>query len=496
MAVLLKRYALADFTGTAHWGAGDEPYMVTANPGAEVTTAAGDVPTQAIQWDWSGADDSPAGVGAFSTGAERNEKAIGGFSPGPDSVVGWDVWLNFDPITNTATPSSRWNFIFQHRGEEGTSPSPCPTVGLHGSDLYLNLNVVGQQRFYRLGPRSDGSWVHLELLYNWSEFATTGWVMAKFNGAAVLFDGVEKKYLITSRGDDAGATLRWGGGYRDPVVTGPVKYQMWGLCLTNGFAASAPPPTQPGTVPAVPDTDPATRLGVSSGSGSFQPSSADVKRASIFESKERQEVLFGRLLTRGRKTGSGTQGYRLVVFHVVDPADQSTWTLVGVTVDLAIAFDAAAAWSLFGRSGLPQLVLEKDQLYAVGPHTGPNEVVEYGVLVGGQLYGTQDLFSNGPLDPWAANGAATFTDTRGVEVYLGVRPIATPATVPGRSIGRERELATAMGIVADVLVPANEVRHREIGPVKSFRDTEPFHAPSGRRVRWNEVLKGFVIVDT
>lgn len=253
MSVLLARPSIGSFTGVGHYSVRSVPRDVRdVPPGVEG-------PQTSILWDWDGTSDSPAGPGAFSTGAERCEKAVGGGPYVEGGVYGWDVWLKFDPVTVNPRGAS-WNYLYQHRSN-GSKPSPCPALQVDGTDLMLRLNIVGygDQRF-KVGELREGQgYHHLEFLYRWSIRASVGWVAARFDGVETL----PKRFARTAYDTASGATVRWGN-YRDPNVSGPVRYWMWNARMIDAFGSAGAPPAEPRVVT---DTTPPTVLITSPAAG-------------------------------------------------------------------------------------------------------------------------------------------------------------------------------------------------------------------------------------
>lgn len=273
LTAVLERHTIGSFSGVAHFGADSVPTDVSFIPPAGATTGAGKRPTTSILWNWTGNSDSPAGAGAYSTGAERNEKAIGG-SYGEGGIYWLDFWVFFDPST-TNTNVVDWNYIMQHRSN-GSTPSPAPCIGILGNGLILRRNISGYGSTYdNIGDLDEGgSWHHYQVGYRWSVSASTGWVEVWRDDVNVL----PRKAVRTAFDTSSGATLRFGGGYRNPSITGPVKYWLWGLELhssrptSNGTVPPTPSPTTP-SVPAAPSISQGPSGSVTSQSATFAFSS-------------------------------------------------------------------------------------------------------------------------------------------------------------------------------------------------------------------------------
>ncbi len=245
---LIERYTIGSFTGVAHYGNDSVPRDDAFIPPSGVFTGSGKRPSTSILWNWTGNTDSP---GVNSTGAERNEKAVGGLSFGEGHVYWLDFWVYFDPSTTNPNVVD-WNYIMQHRSSGGTAPSPSPCIGILGNNLILRRNINGYGSAYDVIGALDegGGWHHYQVGYKWSVSASGGWVEAWRDGVNVL----PRKAVRTALDTSSGASLRFGGGYRTPSINGPVKYWLWGLEVHDARVASAPAPTP--MQPAPPSTPP------------------------------------------------------------------------------------------------------------------------------------------------------------------------------------------------------------------------------------------------
>lgn len=237
---LLTLGKYAQWTGTKHYS---NRVIVRDSDTVPYWAPAG---ATSVEWDWDGLTDTPAGAGAYSTGGERAECAVGA-PPGGYVEKGVYVW-KFDLMVapETVNPLDQdWNYIMQHRGNAGSPPIPSPALAIYGQQLYLRCNTGAGGGFFLIGDLDEGNWHSYEVGYCWSQYANVGWIEVRRDGVTVI----ARRSVKTSNGTSGGATVRFGAGYRDPTIDGRVHVYWHDLRLDDDFTEVTPPPPPDGGDP-------------------------------------------------------------------------------------------------------------------------------------------------------------------------------------------------------------------------------------------------------
>ncbi len=365
---VLVRHTIGSFSGVGHFGADSVPRDDSFIP-PNAVTASGKRPTTSILWNWTGNTDSPAGPGAFSTGAERNEKAIGGnYVEG--GVYWYDFWVYFDPSTTNPNVVD-WNYIMQHRSN-GATPSPSPNIGILGANLILRRNITGVGAGHDIIGSLDegGGWHHYQVGYRWSVSASVGWVEAWRDGVNVL----PRKSVRTAFDTSNGATVRFGGGYRTPSINGPVKYWLYGLETsttrsTGAGSAPLPPPPPPVNSPNPPSSDTVRTVGMTVAGTGRNVCGSNSKRASPVQLTERASVTDLVAYVDGKGPGSGAQAVRAILYR---DANGSPGARVAQSNGRQVSAGQPGAWVSFSFES--PLSLEPGR-YWIGLHSGASASV-------------------------------------------------------------------------------------------------------------------------
>lgn len=420
---------------------------------------------------------APSGTTTGGFAIEWAEK----FTSLPSNLATNFGWLLLGPEIHS-NDTAQATFMFEINGSQRRQ------VRMHDQRrLDCGPIVIGRWYYWRIEmkPYNTGSTSKLRV-YRAEEGQNASTLMGEITGGIAKSTGVG--YWKNAN-------------YRNAGLSGVSAFHQQGFnvfdglpadrALGSGSGGGTPEPSpeplpnpDPITIPAPPDAA-ANRLGVSAGSGLFQPSQANSKRVSIVVPSTRVNVTGIRVLRRGRNTGSGTQAETGVIYKVTDASADANWPLIGVTLPSTVTYNESPRWDLYERTGLPTLTLEAGQAYAFGTISDVNEVTEYGIGQTG-LRWALDSYTDGPSDPWRPSGSTGGSDSKSLDGYLVIEA-APAAPTQGELVG----FSTSTGTIAmrltdpNVAIPAEFVRFVEYGPALTFHRVKAQDTRDGRWLTWN-----------
>jgi hypothetical protein len=451
------------------------------------------------------------------TANERNDLQAGGITRGADR--GFEIGIKFTAFPSNLSSAIWWlipgpmevhgsglpQAVIQPEcrvsagvGAQGTgTPRQSSSLPAGEPRLFMDANSGSNtKRFYDMGPAVLNGWTYLRCHFRLST-GGDGYIR-------IYRDGDTSPRVSISGQTTAGSGDYYKlPNYSNAGLSGPRTFRWcgareWNGLMPNRFTGDIPPPPPPPpasepnpTLPAAPHPE-EQRFGTV-GTSQWLASQAGSKRGSTFVVPQRVLARGLVLPTKGGGSGfSGQQGHVLALYSVVDPNDPWQDVLVagGVTPEVLTAFSADAAYKI---GAFPSAFELPVGTYRGASFSGPNECAMWGITPGGGslAWAYQTTGYPVPVSPFGstAGGVRGVDTTARADIYLWAEPITTPAGIDARALCEDSELATARALIeVGTVVPDSEVRQRAVGPEVRYRQTEFFHAPTGRLVVWHPEL--------